>query len=151
MAEPTWYQVLAGLREYLSGWPALAAADVISGQAGDAPARCEAGPLIEVVRGVTTLPTRTPPLTVDAYRGQQQIDLYAWTWSDDPDPGVGYSLLQALETAMTEAIAAWVNSDPFPEAQISVPLPAFEPDGDIFRPAVASHLPLVVRWLPRQA
>lgn len=101
-------------------------------------------PTLEIQRG----PTQGQDLH-DRERTEQElwINCLVKDKSLSPDDGTGYALLEALEEAALDSVRRWFERDDAPHldniAQ-KVSLARIEPDGDLFRPHVGSHIVLLI-------
>lgn len=136
----TWWDILEALRAFLAEQPALY----------DAVIELGAGAAVPTTRTVSLQrgPDQ-PPTAYDSVPGELTVHVECWEHDDSDDSGVAYAQLATLEAATRAALAAWLASNPFPAVELKAPLPAWQPDGDMFRPSVGSRLDLVVRYRPR--
>ncbi len=136
----TWWDIINALYTALLAGTTLDGVKVQLGASAEVPAAAT----VLLVRGGST-----PPTKHDTVAGEQILFVECWEHGPADDNTVAYRRLALLEEKFRAALNAWVDSNPFPEAQISAVPGEFQPDGDIFRPSVGSRMELNIKWRPR--
>ncbi|MFP4245397.1 MAG: hypothetical protein ACLFRJ_10000 [Ectothiorhodospira sp.] len=109
----------------------------------DAPVRIGGDARVPREEQVQVLRGPGSPLSQWSQTGRLDQTLYVECWAYDETPDTAYAQLSALEDAVLSALFDTPIS--IPQAQVILDLGPIEPDGDAFRPSVASRLTLTAK------